>query len=139
MLVVYLGCMLWTVRLSFTSSTLLPKLDCVGFDAVRAACSPTTASWSRSRTSSSSACCSSSGCLVLGFLLAVFIDQNVRGEGMFRTIFLYPYAMSFVVTGLVWQWFLNPDLGLQKLVRDMGFESFTFDWLVNQEMVIYTW
>jgi glucose/mannose transport system permease protein len=46
--------------------------------------------------------------------------------------------MSFVVTGLAWQWFLNPTLGLQKLVRDLGFQSFTFDWLVNQEMVIYT-
>ena len=46
--------------------------------------------------------------------------------------------MSFVVTGLAWQWFLNPTFGLQKLVRDLGFESFTFDWLVNQQMVIYT-
>jgi glucose/mannose transport system permease protein len=70
--------------------------------------------------------------------LAVFIDQNVRGEGVLRTLFLYPYAMSFIVTGVAWQWFLNPGLGLQKLVRDMGFESFTFDWIVNQEMAIYT-
>ena len=52
------------------------------------------------------------GCLVLGFLLAVFIDQRVRAEGTFRTIYLYPHAMSFIVTGLVWQWFLNPGLGL---------------------------
>jgi glucose/mannose transport system permease protein len=79
-----------------------------------------------------------SGCLILGFLLAVFIDQNVRSEGLFRTVFLYPYAMSFVVTGVVWQWFLNPGLGLQKLVRDLGFETFTFDWIVSQDMAIYT-
>jgi glucose/mannose transport system permease protein len=78
------------------------------------------------------------GCLVLGFLLAVFIDQRIRAEGIFRTVFLFPHAMSFVVTGLAWQWFLNPTLGLQKLVRDAGFPGFTFDWLVNQEMVIYT-
>ena len=68
----------------------------------------------------------------------MFIDQRVRAEGVFRTVFLFPHAMSFVVTGLAWQWFLNPGLGLQKLVRDFGFETFTFDWLVNQQMAICT-
>ncbi|MGO4388658.1 carbohydrate ABC transporter permease [Microvirga sp. 2YAF29] len=136
-LVVYIGCMLWTVRLSFTSSTLLPKLDWVGF-----------AQYSRLFMNDRFLVSAEnilifgvlfiSGCLIIGFMLAVFIDQNVRAEGVFRTIFLYPYAMSFVVTGVAWQWFLNPGLGLQKLVRDMGFESFTFDWLVNQQMAIYT-
>jgi glucose/mannose transport system permease protein len=47
-------------------------------------------------------------CMVLGFLLAAFIDQNVKGEGFLRTVFLYPYAMSFIATGLVWQWMLAP-------------------------------
>lgn len=136
-LVVYIGCMLWTVRLSFTSSTLLPKLDWVGF-----------AQYSRLFVNDRFVTSAEnivifgvlfiSGCLILGFLLAVFIDQNVRAEGIFRTVFLYPYAMSFVVTGVAWQWFLNPGLGLQKVVRDLGFESFTFDWLVNQDMAIYT-
>ena len=78
------------------------------------------------------------GALVLGFVLAVFIDQHVRFEGAFRTIFLYPYAMSFIVTGLAWQWFLHPELGLQKAVRDWGFTSFTFDWIVQPNLVIYT-
>lgn len=136
-LVVYIGCMLWTVRLSFTSSTLLPKLDWVGF----AQYSRLFAN-DRFLTSASNIVIFGtlfiSGCLIIGFLLAVFIDQNIRGEGLFRTVFLYPYSMSFVVTGVAWQWFLNPGLGLQKLVRDMGFESFTFDWLVNQRMAIYT-
>jgi glucose/mannose transport system permease protein len=136
-LIVYIGCMLWTVRLSFTSSTLLPKLDWVGL-----------AQYSRLFVNDRFVTSAEnivifgalfiSGCLILGFLLAVFIDQNVRGESVFRTMFLYPYAMSFVVTGVAWQWFLNPGLGLQKLVRDMGFTSFTFDWLVNQDMAIYT-
>jgi glucose/mannose transport system permease protein len=136
-LVVYIGCMLWTVRLSFTSSTLLPKLDWVGL-----------AQYSRLFVNDRFVTSAEnivifgvlfiSGCLILGFLLAVFIDQNVRAEGIFRTVFLYPYAMSFVVTGVAWQWFLNPGLGLQKVVRDLGFESFTFDWLVNQDMAIYT-
>ena len=78
------------------------------------------------------------GSLTIGFLLAVFIDQRVRLEGTFRTVFLYPYAMSFIVTGLIWQWFLNPELGLQKAVRDFGFPGFSFDWIVDQDKVVFT-
>ena len=77
-------------------------------------------------------------CIVIGFLLAVFIDQNVTGEGVLRTIFLYPYAMSFVATGLVWQWLLNPGSGIEQAVRHMGFPDFSFDWIVDQDMVMYT-
>jgi glucose/mannose transport system permease protein len=136
-LIVYVGCMLWTVRLSFTSSTLLPKLDWIGLTQYSRLFAN-----DRFLTSAENIVIFGvlfiSGCLILGFLLAVFIDQNVRAEGIFRTVFLYPYAMSFVVTGVAWQWFLNPGLGLQKLVRDLGFETFTFDWLVNQDMAIYT-
>ena len=135
--VVYLGCMLWTVRLSFTSSKLLPTLDFVGleqyerlFGNVRFLISV--------QNLVIFGVLFLVGCLVLGFLLAAFIDQRVRAEGTLRTIYLYPHAMSFIVTGLVWQWFLNPTLGLQKLVQDAGWQSFTFDWLVNKEMVVYT-
>jgi glucose/mannose transport system permease protein len=136
-LVVYVGCMIWTIRLSFTSSRLLPVFDWVGL-----------AQYERLFANErfivsiknilTFGVFSIAGCLIFGFLLAVFIDQKIRGEAVFRTIFLYPYAMSFVVTGLAWQWFFNPALGFQKLGRDMGFENFTFDWLINQEMVIYT-
>jgi glucose/mannose transport system permease protein len=82
-------------------------------------------------------------CLVIGFLLAVFIDQNVTGEGVLRTVFLYPYAMSFVATGLVWQWLLQPGDGIDSAVRALGFHAhllkdFRLDWLVNQDMAIYT-
>ena len=135
--VAYLGCLLWTARLSFSSSKLLPKLDFVGF-----------AQYQRLFDNERFLVSIENilvfgvlyllGALVIGFLLAVFIDQRVRAEAAFRSIYLFPYSMSFVVTGLAWQWFLNPTLGLQKLVRDLGFESFTFDWLVNQRMVVYT-
>ncbi len=135
-LVVYVGCMLWTVRLSFTSSKLLPVLDWVGFDQYARLFAN-----ERFLVSVQNIFVFGTlfiiGTLALGFLMAVFIDQRVRAEGIFRTVFLYPFAMSFIVTGLVWQWFLNPTLGLQKLVRNLGFESFTFDWLVSQSMVIY--
>jgi len=59
-------------------------------------------------------------------------------EGVFRTIFLYPYAMSFIATGLAWQWALNPSFGIQQSVNQLGFENFRFDWIVDQDMVIYT-
>jgi glucose/mannose transport system permease protein len=77
-------------------------------------------------------------CIVIGFLLAVFIDQNVTGEGVLRTIFLYPYAMSFVATGLAWQWMLTPGNGIEQAVRLLGFPHFEFDWILDQDMAIYT-
>ena len=77
-------------------------------------------------------------CIVIGVLLAILLDQKIRAEGFLRTIYLYPMALSFIVTGTAWKWILNPTLGLQKLIIDLGFESFTFDWLVNRDMAIYT-
>ncbi len=77
-------------------------------------------------------------CGVLGLALAILLDQKIRAEGFLRTIYLYPMALSFIVTGTAWKWFLNPGLGLEKSMREWGFESFTFDWLVNPEMAIYT-
>ena len=135
-MVAYVGAMVWTVRLSFTSTKMLPVLDWVGLAQYRRL-------FATERFVSSIGHIALfgvlfiAGCLVLGFLLAVFIDQRIRMESAFRTIFLYPYAMSFVVTGLVWQWLLNPELGLQKTVRDAGWANFTLDWVVNQDLVIY--
>jgi glucose/mannose transport system permease protein len=136
-LVVYVGCMIWTIRLSFSSSRLLPVLDWVGFTQYARLFANERFLVSIENILTFGVF-TIAGSLIFGFLLAVFIDQKIRGEAVFRTIFLYPYAMSFVVTGLAWQWFFNPTLGLQKLGRDLGFENFTFDWLINQEMVIYT-
>ncbi|OUR70292.1 ABC transporter permease [Arcobacter sp. 31_11_sub10_T18] len=77
-------------------------------------------------------------CLLFGLLLAIFIDQKIRFEGIFRTIYLYPMALSFIATGTVWQWMLNPGFGLENFMIQMGFENFTFDWIVDSEMAIYT-
>jgi glucose/mannose transport system permease protein len=135
--VAYVVAMVWTVRLSFTSTKMLPVLDFVGLQQYDRLFHT-----ERFITSVANIAIFGVlfivGALIVGFLLAVFIDQQVRAEGMIRTIFLYPYAMSFVVTGLVWQWFLNPELGLQKFVRGLGLESFSFDWIVNQDRVVYT-
>lgn len=76
--------------------------------------------------------------ILIGVVLAIFLDQKIRSEGALRTVFLYPMAVSFMVTGTAWRWILNPGLGIERAVRDWGFESFTFDWIVRPEMAIFT-
>jgi len=76
--------------------------------------------------------------MAIGLLLAILLDQKIRTEGVLRTIYLYPMALSFIVTGTAWKWILNPGLGLEKLVREWGFANFTFDWLINPDRAIYT-
>jgi len=77
------------------------------------------------------------GSMAIGLLLAILLDQKIRAEGALRTIYLYPMAISFIVTGTAWKWMLNPGLGLEHLMQRWGFESFTFDWLVNPDKAIY--
>ena len=133
----YLGTVLWTFKISLTNSRSFPSDTYVGlaqyarlFDNER---------WLLSLDNLAVyGLLFVAACMVIGFLLAVFIDQNVTGEGVLRTVFLYPYAMSFVATGLVWQWMLTPDVGIEHAVRQMGFPGFRFDWIVDQDMVIYT-
>lgn len=77
------------------------------------------------------------GACAIGILLAIFLDQKIRIEGTLSTIYLYPLALSFVVTGTAWKWILNPSQGLQKLMQDWGWTSFSFDWLVQPDRAIY--
>jgi len=77
------------------------------------------------------------GALVLGLVLAIFLDQKVRAEGALRTIYLYPMALSFIVTGTAWKWILNPSMGIEKLMHDLGWTDFHFDWLVQSDTAIY--
>lgn len=132
----YVGTVLWSVRVSFSSAKTFARDDFVGllqYERLFA-----TERWIVSlQNVALFGVLFVSACMVIGLLLAVFIDQRVRLEGAFRTIFLYPYAMSFVATGLIWQWMLNPELGIQASVRKLGFESFTFDWIVTQDKVMY--
>ncbi len=133
---IFLGGSLWTVVYSFTNSKLLPRATFVGFDQFERL-------WASSRWIISIQNLAIYGILslifsmVIGFMLAALMDQKIRFENTFRTIFLYPFALSFIVTGLVWQWILNPEFGIQGIVRSMGWESFTFDPLYNPQIVIY--
>ena len=77
-------------------------------------------------------------CSVLGLLLAIFLDQKIRGEGLLRPIYLYPMALSFIVTGTAWKWFLDPGIGLENTMHLWGWESFEFRWIKDRNMAIYT-
>jgi len=135
-LVIFIGCSAWTVVYSFTGSRLLPKTRWVGVDQYDRL-------WGTDRwIVSIENLAIYGGCmlvfsLTLGFIMAALLDQRIRFENTFRTVFLYPYALSFVVTGLTWQWMLNPTFGLQKVVRDFGFVDFTFAPLTNSDFAIY--
>ncbi|MDE0110831.1 MAG: sugar ABC transporter permease [Albidovulum sp.] len=127
---------LWTVYHSFTNSRLLPKSEFVGLDQYERL-------WSVERWYISIKNLAVYGLLalvfslVIGFVLAALMDQKIRFENTFRTIFLYPYALSFIVTGLVWQWILTPDFGIQHIVRSLGFENFVFNPLFDADIVIF--
>lgn len=135
-LVVFVGGTTWTVVHSFTKSKLLPKLNFVGFDQYERL-------WGTRRWLVSIENLAIYGLfsliftLVIGFALAAMLDRKVRGEAVFRTIFLYPFALSYIVTGLAWQWILNPDLGLQNVVRDLGWTTFELNPLNNPDTVMY--
>jgi glucose/mannose transport system permease protein len=135
-LVIFVGGTIWTVIYSFTNSKLLPRLNFVGFDQYERL-------WSNSRWLISIENLAFFGVMSLvftismGFLLAVLMDQKIRFEDTFRTIMLYPFALSFIVTGLVWQWILNPDFGLQGIMHSLGWTSFAFDPLHSPETVLY--
>ena len=131
------GYMLWTGVLSFTSSSFLPTYDFVGFDQYAKLMAN-----DRWLTASKNLAIFGGlfifACLFIGVVLAIFLDQRIRQEGAIRTIYLYPMALSMIVTGTVWKWILNPSLGLEKLMHDWGWTSFSFDWLVNSDLAIYT-
>ena len=136
-LVFIYGFILWTAWLSLTESRLLPRYDFAGlvqyialFDNERW--------WTALKNLAIFGTLFIGVCLTLGLLLAILLDQRIRAEGFLRAVYLYPMALSFIVTGTVWKWILNPGLGLQHLMREWGFEDFTFEWIVTPGLSIYT-
>lgn len=136
-LVFVYGFMAWTTLLSFTASKGYPKLEWAGlFQYLRVL--------SHERWHVAVGNLMVFGllyiaiCMAIGLLLAILIDQRIRKEGLFRAIFLYPMALSFIVTGTAWKWMLNPGLGIEKLLHDWGFANARFDWIINEDMAIYT-
>jgi glucose/mannose transport system permease protein len=131
------GFIIWTGYISFTQSRMLPNYEIVGFLQY-------TKLWLDPRWITAITNLFIFGalfiviCLLIGCFLAVLLDQRIRAEGALRTIYLYPMALSFIVTGAAWKWILNPEIGLQKFMRDQGFSDFTFTWITDNNLAIYT-
>jgi glucose/mannose transport system permease protein len=132
------GFIVFTGVLSFTNSKLLPDFSAwVGFgNYVRLFNHP---NWITSlKNLAIFATLYIVVCSVLGLGLAILLDQKIRGEGIIRPIYLYPMALSFIVTGVAWKWFLDPGIGLEHVMHTWGWESFSFRWIKEGKMAIYT-
>jgi glucose/mannose transport system permease protein len=131
------GFVLWTFYISLTKSKMLPRYEFWGIDQhFRLWSNPR---WFIAVENLLIFTVLFVGiCILIGILLSILLDQKIRAEGFLRTIYLYPMALSFIVTGTAWKWMLNPTMGIEKLFTDWGFTDFTFDWLVNRDMSIYT-
>lgn len=134
-LIFYFGSVIWSVVMSFTGTKIFPDMRFVGLRQYFRLFNDNL--WYMSLENLAIFALGSLGSLVLGFFLAVLIDNNTAGEGVFRTIYLYPMAISLIITGLVWQWLYNPGLGLQQFVRDLGFKDFVFNWVGEKDKVMY--
>ena len=126
----------WTFYISLSNSSLLPSYDYVGFEHYASL-------WQNRRwnVAYTNLFFFSGfyivGSMAVGLLLAILIDQKVRGEAVWRTIFLYPLAVSFIVTGTVWSWLYNPADGIQALVRGLGWTDFNFALTSDRNLAIY--
>jgi len=138
------GFILWTIFLSFTNSKTFTSSTLVGtvsyerlwrwtFDT-----DPPSTWYTAITNMGIFAVLYISICMALGLLLAILLDQKIRGEGILRPIYLYPMALSFIVTGVAWKWFLDPGLGLERTMHAWGWTSFHFDWIKNNDRAIYT-
>ncbi|MDA7425559.1 carbohydrate ABC transporter permease [Thalassococcus lentus] len=136
-LVFVYGFIVFSVYLSFTDSRLLPSYGWVGWENYSKLWR--LSHWEISLTNMGIfAALYITICTVLGLSLAIFLDQKVRAEGVIRTIYLYPMALSFIVTGTAWKWFLDPGIGLENVLQTWGWTTFEFDWIKNRDFAIYT-
>lgn len=136
-LVFVYGFIAFSVYLSFTDSRLLPSYGLVGWENYSKLWR--LSHWKTSLTNMGIFSVLYIGiCTCIGLCLAIFLDQKIRAEGVLRTIYLYPMALSFIVTGTAWKWFLDPSIGLENVLQSWGWASFEFDWIKDRDYAIYT-
>jgi glucose/mannose transport system permease protein len=81
------------------------------------------------------------GCLSIGFVLALLLDSGIRGEDVFRGIYLFPMAISFIVTGVAWRWLLNPGTveggatGVNLLFEYLGLDFLKWGWFTDPKVI----
>lgn len=136
MLVFIYGFILFTFYLSFTDSKLLPSYNWVGLENYQKLFNLRNWKIALSNLWLFSLLYIVT-CTALGLLLAILVDQHLRGEALIRPIYLYPMAISFIVTGTAWKWFLDPGIGLERIVQSWGFDEFTFNWIKDSKRAIY--
>jgi glucose/mannose transport system permease protein len=130
------GYIVFTFYLSLTTSTMMPQYELAGAAAYRRLLG--LENWSVALSNLWVFAGLYIACAMgLGLGLAVLIDQKIRAEGTFRSVFLYPMALSFIVTGTAWKWLLDPGVGLERTVRSLGWETFSFGWIKDGDMAIY--
>jgi glucose/mannose transport system permease protein len=136
-LVFVYGFIIYSVYLSFTGSKMMPSYEWVGLENYRTLWG--LAAWQTALVNLAVfASLYIVICTLIGLLLAIFLDQKIRGEGVLRPIYLYPMALSFIVTGTAWKWLLDPGIGLEHTFHLWGWESFHFGWIKDRDFAIYT-
>jgi len=130
------GYITFTIYLSFTGSTMMPTFELAGGAAYRRLMNLDNW-WVSVRNLGVFASLYILIAMGLGLSLAILIDQRIRAETLLRSIFLYPMALSFIVTGTGWKWLLDPGVGLERSMHLIGWESFSFSWIKDSEMAIY--
>jgi glucose/mannose transport system permease protein len=126
----------WTFYISLSNSTLLPTYGFDGFEHY-------VSLWSNHRwhIAYTNLFIFSAfyvvGAMLVGLMLAILIDQNIRAESFWRSIFLYPLAVSFIVTGTVWGWLYNPTSGFEYLIKGLGWTNFHFALTTDKKNAIY--
>ncbi len=136
--IAFFGAIIWTVWISFTRSRRFPDyaIDLADWTRQYERLFGDNA-WQTALQNVFVLALGSALAIVFGFILAAMIEREKRGEGFFRTLFLYPLAVSFIVTGLVWRWMFNPDLGVQNFLRGLGWEGASFNWLADSHTAMY--
>ena len=130
------GYIVFTFYLSLTTSTMMPQYELAGAGAYRRLLG--LENWSVALSNLWVFAGLYIACaLSMGLGLAVLIDQKIRAEGSFRSVFLYPMALSFIVTGTAWKWLLDPGVGLERTMHSLGWEGFSFGWIKDGDMAIY--
>ncbi len=137
MLVFVYGFIAFTIYLSFTGSKMLPSYDLVGFENY-AKLWDLSAWWVAVVNLMIFATLYITICTVIGLTLAILLDQKIRGEGVLRPIYLYPMALSFIVTGTASKWIMDPGIGIENSMHLWGWTSFQFTWIKDRDMAIYT-
>ncbi|HWA18329.1 MAG TPA: sugar ABC transporter permease [Devosia sp.] len=136
--VAFLGAIVWTIYMSFTRAKSFPmySIDLADWGRQYERLFKD-AGWTIALKNMVVLGLGSLLAIVFGFVLAAMIDREKRGEGFFRTIFLYPLAVSLIVTGIAWRWMFNPGFGVQAALHSIGLTWVSFDWLSRGETALY--